>query len=320
MKAWPIRRRFSCGSQTPASADRKRLSASTTCRSVWKWLVNSAITDSCSALRSRPLFTRMHDNCAADRLVQQGRGHRRIDAAGQPADHAVGPHALARVCSIVCAGEIAQVPGALAATDHGHEIVQDRAAAQRVRDLGMELQAVHGQAVVLDRGDRAGRVWASGTKSSETRVTWSPWLIHTSVSAGRPANRSACESIVAACPAVLAGRCAVDLAAQDLAQQLHAVADAQHGNAQVEHFGVAPRGARFIHAGRPARQDDAARLMGPDAVRRDIVPDDLAEDVLLAHPPGDQLGVLRTEVQHQDAFVEQIRGWRRSVECGHGDA
>ena len=40
-----------------------------------------------------------------------------------------------------------------------------------------------------------------------------------------------------------------------------------------------------------------------DPLGRDVVPDDLAVDLLLPHPPGDQLGVLRAEIQHQDLFV-----------------
>ena len=36
---------------------------------------------------------------------------------------------------------------------------------------------------------------------------------------------------------------------------------------------------------------------------RDIVPHDFAIDMLLAHPAGDQLGVLRAEIEHQHLFV-----------------
>ena len=63
MNAWPMRRRFSCGSVTPASAARNCSSAFTTCRSVLKCSVNSSMTASSSSLRSRPLSTRMHESC-----------------------------------------------------------------------------------------------------------------------------------------------------------------------------------------------------------------------------------------------------------------
>ena len=39
-----------------------------------------------------------------------------------------------------------------------------------------------------------------------------------------------------------------------------------------------------------------------DAGGRDVVPHDLAVDALLAHPAGDQLGVLRAEIEDQHAL------------------
>ena len=48
-----------------------------------------------------------------------------------------------------------------------------------------------------------------------------------------------------------------------------------------------------------------------DALGRDVVPHDLAIDVLLAHAAGDQLGVLRAEVEDQDFFVGDQSGFDR---------
>ena len=47
------------------------------------------------------------------------------------------------------------------------------------------------------------------------------------------------------------------------------------------------------------------------ALGRDVVPHDLAIDVLLANPAGDQLGVLRAEIQDQDFLVGDTVGTRR---------
>ena len=104
-------------------------------------------------------------------------------------------------------------------------------------------------------------------------------------------------------PAVLAGRRPLDLAAEGLAGQVQPVADAQHGHAEAEDFRVALRRARLVDAGRPAGENDPHRGQLADPRGRDVVPDDLAVDVLLADPPGDQLRVLRAEIQHQDLFV-----------------
>ena len=86
--------------------------------------------------------------------------------------------------------EIAQPPGAVAAADGHEEIAQQQAAQGRVRDLRVKLQAVHGQLAVLDGRDRARRGAGQRQNSSDTAVTWSPWLIHTSISSGSPSTES----------------------------------------------------------------------------------------------------------------------------------
>src|SRR5262249_13433368 len=98
-----------------------------------------------------------------------------------------------------------------------------------------------------------------------------------------------------------------DLAAGEVIGELHAVADAEHGNAEVEDFRIAGRRPLLVDAGRPARQDDAARLQLAHPFGRDAGPHELAEDVLLAHPPGDELSVLRAEVEDQDALSVRNR-------------
>ena len=60
--------------------------------------------------------------------------------------------------------------------------------------------------------------------------------------------------------------------------------------------------AFLVDAGWSARQDDPLGGERTDPVRRDVVPDDLAIDLLLTHPAGDELGVLRTEIEHEDPF------------------
>src|ERR1017187_8974182 len=94
-----------------------------------------------------------------------------------------------------------------------------------------------------------------------------------------------------------------DVAAGEMIGELQAVADAQDGNAQIEEFRIAGRRPRFVNAGRPAREDDAASLQPAYPLGGDVGADELAEDVLLAHPPGNELGVLRAEVEDQDVFV-----------------
>ena len=77
------------------------------------------------------------------------------------------------------------------------------------------------------------------------------------------------------------------------------------GTPEAENFGIALRRPRLVHAGRPAGEDDPLRGQLADPLGRDVVADDLAIDVLLPHPPGDQLRILRAEVEHQHFFVGQ---------------
>ena len=100
--------------------------------------------------------------------------------------------------------------------------------------------------------------------------------------------------------AVLAGSGAGDRAAERLRHRLKAVADAEHGQAEVEQRGVQLRGAVGVDAGRAARQHDGLRILGLDLLDARGVRDDLRVHPGLADAARDQLRVLRAEVDHQD--------------------
>ena len=111
-----------------------------------------------------------------------------------------------------------------------HEVAQDVAAARRVDDLGVELDAVQ---VALGSARPAygvESVWAVERKPSGSRVIESPWLIQTGCSRSSPANSPSSAVIV-----TLAGPysrwSAADVAAELAGHQLRAVADAQDGDA-----------------------------------------------------------------------------------------
>ena len=57
--------------------------------------------------------------------------------------------------------------------------------------------------------------------------------------------------------------------------------------------------ARLVHARRAAREDHRQRVELADPIRRDVVADDPRERVPLANPAGDELDVLRTEVEDE---------------------
>ncbi len=230
MKACPIRRRFSCGSTTPSSAARNRSSASTTCRSVLKWFVNSSITDACLALPQQSVIDQDAGKLRADRL---GTARPPRPSESTPPESPQITRSLAHPLanrsrslrgrnrrSSTCREQLA---------DRLQEVAQDLSSLRRVRHLGMELQAIDRQPSVLDRRDRAGigrgqRLEIVGDAASPGRRGSSRLrslghagekLVVADVSRqwARPYSRAGALS---------------HRAAQSLARQLHAVADAQH--------------------------------------------------------------------------------------------
>jgi hypothetical protein len=67
------------------------------------------------------------------------------------------------------------------------------------------------------------------------------------------------------------------------------------------------RGILAVHAGRPAGEYQPFGVEIANPLGGQIVPNQLAEHVLLANPPGNQLGGLRAEVHHQNPLFL----WRR---------
>ena len=115
----------------------------------------------------------------ADRLVDEHRGHRGIDAAGQAADHpALADLAADLLDRLLLEG--AHRPVAGAAGDLAYEIAQDGGAVRRVHDFEMELRGVEFARLVGDHGDRrVGRGADRARSPAAGAVTRSPWLIHT---------------------------------------------------------------------------------------------------------------------------------------------
>lgn len=165
----------------------------------------------------------------SDRFGQEGRRDRRVDSAGESADDSRRADLVTQpVDRLPC--EIAQQPIAFTAADQGQEIVKDRTAQRCVRDLRMKLQPENRQPAMPHRGVRA-RVRA-GQRYEIIRDT--PHLIavaHPDIRRlGQPGKQIVVIRQPASGSAVFPSRRAVDLSAQGVADQLHAVADSQNGN------------------------------------------------------------------------------------------
>lgn len=99
-----------------------------------------------------------------------------------------------------------------------------------------------------------------------------------------------------------------DHAAQLLRHGLHAVADAQHGHALLEHGVRHAHGALFVGRGVAAGQDDALQALRHLVAHEGVV--DVAGvhfriDADFADAAGNQLGDLRTIVKNEDALVHE---------------
>ena len=132
----------------------------------------------------------------------------------------------------------------------------------------------------------------------------SKWLIHTSVVSGASSGSSSDGAVrMEHGPAVLATHPPPNGAAELLGDQLGAVADAEHRHTELVDRRIEARSTLDVDALRPTRQHDRQRRSRGDVGGDDRVGHDLGEDVQLANPPGDELGVLSAEVDDEDGLM-----------------
>src|SRR6185436_10310374 len=103
--------------------------------------------------------------------------------------------------------------------------------------------------------------------------------------------------------AELAHLACFDLAAELLRHGLHAVADAEHRHAELERRLGSLAGRFLVSRHVAAGEDDALCAEAAHEVVGDVVGMDLAVDLGFANPPGDQLRVLRPEIEDEDLLV-----------------
>ena len=105
---------------------------------------------------------------------------------------------------------------------------------------------------------------------------------------------------------------ALDPAAEREHQRLHAVADAEHGDPELEQLRVQPRGAGRVHRGGAAGEDQALGPAAAHLLDADVVRQQLGEHAALAHAPRDQLRVLPAVVEDDD-LVGRDRALEREL-------
>ncbi len=176
-----------------------------------------------------------------------------------------------------------------------------------VDHLGVELHAVQPALDILERGHGHRRCLrrdpeALGSLGDRVEMTHPHLLMR-----GLVGEQHAVAHDVEHRLAVLTLAGVRHLAAELQSQQLRAVTDAEHRDAGVVHRRVDDGRALDVHRLGSTAEDHTGGLLGRDLFRRDRVRHDLAVDVRLAYPTGDQLCVLRAEVDDEDG-VELMLG------------
>ena len=235
MKVLPMILRLRSGSVTPLSRRRNRREASSYCSLIWKWRPNTSRTTRASRPRSRPLLTKMQVSWLPMALCSSAAATLESTPAAQAQDDLLLAH-LGADCLDRLVDVIAHRPVLAAAADVVDEIGDDLPAVGRVHHFGMKLQAEHLALAVLDGGEVRilghGHRFEAFGKLGQLVAVRVPDLESLRKVRKEGAKTVGDAQVAFAVFAFLAG---LDLAAQIMGQQLHAVADAQHGDAQVEH-------------------------------------------------------------------------------------
>ncbi|MNX29261.1 hypothetical protein D3C86_593940 [compost metagenome] len=251
----------------------------------------------------------------ADGFVQQRSNYRRVNAAGQTQQHVVGADLCADVGDGVFS-DLRRGPQGFTAADVEDEARQDATALLGVGYFRVELHAVVATVVVEHAGDRAAR--GAGQNMEVFRhfgdlVT----VAHPYVEAEQAVSvdvvfdaveQTALADHVNAGVTELTQFGTFNLATQLLGHGLHAVADTEDRHAQVENGLRAARAVGFVNRLWAAGEDDAFRSEFADRIFVHVERMQFAVHADFTHAAGDQLGVLGTEVEDQDAVSVNVEG------------
>ncbi len=237
----------------------------------------------------------------ADGLVQQGGHDRGVDAATQSEQHMVVPDLCADFADGIL-DELGHLPVAGTTAHLEGEVPEDLAPLRGVDDFGMELHTEDPAVQVLHGGE--GAVVGLGDRDEPGRergdlVTMAHPYLQVGIESGKEGG---VLGHVHHGLAILAFEAGLHRAAQRVGGELHAVADAEDRDAQLEKGGIALGGVGIRHAAGAAGENDAPRVALLEFVGRGVEADDLAVDLLLAQAAGDQLGDLGTVVEDGDPF------------------
>lgn len=235
--------------------------------------------------------------------ADQACGHGGIHAAGQAQNDLLPADALPQGLDGILNKGI-HLPVAGAAADLIQEVLQYLVAELAVGHLGMGLDGIeplrrvlHGRHGALFRA--GGDLEARGQPVHTVRMAHpdGALLRHILEEQGVALGDGHIDL------AVLGGLGGDDAAACHPGSQLAAVADAEDGNAQLQHLGIIMGRGHIIDAVGAAGKDDALVAPGLDLLRGNgVVLLDLRIHVQVTNPAGNQLIVLAAKIQDEDFF------------------
>ena len=123
---------------------------------------------------------------------------------------------------------------------------------------------------------------------------------------------------------VFALRSGTDFAAEVMNDEVQAVADAKSGKIKVEKRGIGFGRISIVNGRGTARENDAEGLIGRYFGDGRRAGQDDGEDVQFADTAGNELGVLRAEIQDNDGLGVHLSVWQglrrtvKKVPCSQG--
>jgi len=238
-----------------------------------------------------------------DGVVEEDRHHRRIDPSAQGTDHVIRADLLHQA-----AGDRLHKglhgPAGTAAAYAVEKILQEGLAAGRVDHFRVKLDAVKAALGVGHGGN--GGIGTACQNPEPRRKLEDP------VPVAHPDPHAFGLDV----PEELRGVLDLDQGmtvfppigpfhgpSQLPGHELHSVADTQDGDAQAKEAGIGKRGVQIVNPGGSSRKENPLGPKGADLFQRQVEGMNLAIDVTLPHPPGNELGVLGTEVEDEDTVL-----------------
>ena len=176
--------------------------------------------------------------------------------------------------------------------DFVEEISEDFGSARGVGDLGVKLQAEYVALAVLYGGSGAGGGSGERFEVFGKLIDLVAMAHPDGCFRGYALEKAVFVENGELCPAILASGRGGDVSTEGLADNLHAVADAENWYSECKDFGVGFGSVLFVDAGGSAGKDDAGWCHLAKLIGGDFGTDQQRIDVLLSHSACDELAVL----------------------------